>query len=120
MNVQNNINGNRIAYEYPYADTLTKDEQELYWSATEKAENSMSRIWQIQERRIDENGEISHELVMDDFRELREAVDQLGESITYLNLIEKSADWSDQMAENRKVLLEEMGWEDDSEGVSHE
>lgn len=109
MKLQNNINGNRLAYEYPYADALNEDEKELYWSATQKAEDAISRIWEIQERRIDENGDINYELLMDDFRELREAIDQLGKSITYLNLIEKSADWSKQMAEDREALLEEMG-----------
>lgn len=38
MENRTNICNDRTAYDYPYDDTLTEGEEELYWSATKDAE----------------------------------------------------------------------------------
>ena len=112
MQVKTNIHRERLAYDYPYADALTDEEEALYWSATREAEDAIARIAKIQERRKDSDGEIRSVLLSDEFHQLNKAIDQLDQSTTVLHLIEKAAEWTDQRDQNREsitaTLLEKM------------
>ncbi|WP_436343140.1 hypothetical protein [Natronorubrum sp. FCH18a] len=115
MQLDSNTNRNRLGYEYPYADTLDDRKEELYWSATQRAEDSLSRIWKVQDDRIDENGDINWRLTMDHFCELKEAITELEEAITYLDLIARAEDWTvrNQMFREAFCELIEAGVETD-------
>ena len=108
MQLDTNVHRERIAYDYPYADTLTEGEEEIYWSATKDAEDALSRIANVQERRKGENGEIRSVLLSDEFRELDDAIKQLDEATTILHLIERAAEWTEQRKGARFQTLNEL------------
>ncbi|WP_306057047.1 hypothetical protein [Natronococcus wangiae] len=99
MQIETNINGDRIEYECNFADALDKSEKELYWSTTQKAEDAIARICDIQERRVSEDGDIRHRLLPHHFDELAFAIDDLNEAMMLLDLIERAADWSKHQEE---------------------
>ena len=108
MQIETNVHRERIDYDYPYADTLTEGEEELYWSATKDAEDALARIANVQERRKGENGEIRSVLLSDEFRELDDAIKQLDEATTLLHLIERAAEWTEKREETRSKSLNEL------------
>lgn len=105
MQIDTNAHRERIDYDYPYGDTLTEGEEELYWSATRDAEDALARIAEIQECRKGENGEIRFILLSDEFQELDNAIKQLDEATTILHLIERAAEWTEQREEKRSEIL---------------
>ena len=120
MPIETNLTGDPIIYEYPYADLLDENEKELYWSATQEAEDALAKICCIQRRRSTKNGDISRVLLPDHFHELKDAIAQLSDAITLLYLIDKSVAWTEEMADKRESLpigdlLESMEDADDSE-----
>ena len=116
MQIDTNVHRERIAYDYPYGETLTESEESVYWSATKQAEDALARIAKVQERRKGDNGEIRSVLLSDEFRQLNETIEQLDEATTLLHLIEKAAEWTDGKEERRAAALSEIaekrGWED--------
>jgi hypothetical protein len=114
MQIETNVHRERIAYDYPYGETLTKSEKSLYWSATKDAEDALARIAKVQERRKGDNGEIKSVLLSDEFRQLNEAIDQLDEATTLLHLIEKASAWTERKKERRAAAMDGVvrgrGW----------
>ncbi|MDL0130445.1 hypothetical protein PNP59_05755 [Halobacterium salinarum] len=104
MQIDTNAHGDRIAYDYPYADTLTEREEELYWEATKKAEDAIARIAKVQEQRQITDGDINSALLSDEFRKLRKAMDKLQEAITTFHLLKKGAPWSEDRDSDETVL----------------
>jgi hypothetical protein len=96
MQIHTNWTGDRIVYEYPYTDSLTSEEKEVYWSATKKAEDAIARISRVQETRTNDNGDISSVLLSDELLELKAATSRLSEAIAVLSLVERAAEWTDQ------------------------
>lgn len=114
MEIDTNVHRERIAYDYPYGETLTESEESLYWSATKDAEDALARIEKVQERRKEDNGEIRSILLSDEFRQLNNAIEQLDEATTLLHLIEKAAAWTEGKEERRSaaldVIAEKQDW----------
>lgn len=108
MVTRTNLNGTRIAYEYPHGDALNQHEKELHLLATEKAENALTRICNFQKDRMNENDEIENLLLDDQICEMWETIDQLHTAITILNLTCKKADWADRMAKEREIFREKL------------
>jgi hypothetical protein len=108
MQIDTNVHRERIDYDYPYADTLTEGEEELYWSATKDAEDALARIAKVQERRKGENGEIRSVLLSDEFRELDDAIKQLDEATTILHLIGRATEWTEKREGTRSKSLSEL------------
>ena len=108
MQIATNVHRERIAYDYPYGETLTENEEALYWSATKDAEDALARIARIQKRRKGENGDIQSVLLSDEFRVLNDAIENLQEAMTVLHLIEKAADWEDSRGKSGSKALSEL------------
>ena len=96
---------NRIGYRFIYADMISESEEELYWSAVEDAEVALVRIQECNENRLDENDNITLQLLIDQIREVSRFVDLLDESMeTIQDIIEKAA--------NRERKAQKWGVED--------
>ncbi|MDL0126311.1 hypothetical protein [Halobacterium salinarum] len=108
MQIDTNVHRERIAYDYPYDDTLTESEEELYWSATKDAEDALARIAKVQERRKGKEGEIQSVLLSDEFQTLNAAIEKLDEATTVLHLVERSAEWTERQEEARFGTLSEL------------
>jgi hypothetical protein len=114
MPIDANVHRERIAYDYPYDDTLTEGEEELYWSATKDAEDALARIAKIQEHRKGKDGEIQSVLLSDEFRALNDAIEKLDEATTVLHLIESAAEWTERQGETHFKPLSELFDEQDA------
>ncbi len=104
MQSHTNWTGDRIVYEYPYADSLTSDEEAVYWSATKKAEDAIARISRVQETRTNDNGDIISVLLSDELLELEAATSCLSEAITVLSLVERAAEWTDRKVQRQSDI----------------
>lgn len=113
MEIDTNSHRERIAYNYPYGEALTEDEESLYWLATKDAEDALARIAEIQERRKGNGGKIKYCLLGDELQELNEPIEQLGKATTLLQLVNKAARWSDEEEERRLAALDEIAEERD-------
>ena len=104
MQIHTNWTGDRRVYEYPYGDSLTSDEEAVYWSATKKAEDAIARISRVQETRTNDNGDFISVLLSDELQELEAATSRLSEAITVLSLVERPAEWTDQKAQRQSDI----------------
>ena len=87
---------------------LSDGEEEIYRSAIIQAENAIARSAEIQQGRKGERGEIKRMLFGDEFHELDDAIEELGEAITLLRLIDRAVAWTELNAECREIGAEDL------------